>query len=137
MVIWASACSIRLTMCGRRIAPLWTAAAQMETWSPCGAGSPSTTVLCQPARCRVLEPADARIPGFPRLDPGTTAVEVIIREGRKNQVKRMLSKIGHPVIALHRCRFGELRLGDLAEGSWRELTDEEVASLKSAPRLDL
>ena len=66
-----------------------------------------------------------------------TAVEVIIREGRKNQVKRMLSKIGHPVIALHRCRFGELRLGDLAEGSWRELTDEEVASLKSAPRLDL
>ena len=93
--------------------------------------------LCQPARCRVLEPADARIPGFSRLDPGTTAVEVIIREGRKNQVKRMLSKIGHPVIALHRCRFGELRLGDLAEGSWRELTDEEVASLKSAPRLDL
>lgn len=49
----------------------------------------------------------------------------------------MLSKIGHPVIALHRCCFGELRLGDLAEGSWRELTDEEVASLKSAPRLDL
>lgn len=92
---------------------------------------------CQPARCRVLEPADAHIPGFPRLVAGATAVEVIIREGRKNQVKRMLSKIGHPVIALHRCRFGELRLGDLAEGSWRELTDEEVASLKSAPRLDL
>ena len=132
MVIWASACSIRLTMCGRRIAPSWTAAAWMETWSPCGAGSPSTT-----ARASPREPADARIPGFPRLDPGTTAVEVIIREGRKNQVKRMLSKIGHPVIALHRCRFGELRLGDLAEGSWRELTDEEVASLKSAPRLDL
>ena len=33
---------------------------------------------CQPARCRVLEPADARIPGFPRLVTGTTAVEVII-----------------------------------------------------------
>ena len=40
---------------------------------------------CQPARCRVLEPADARIPGFPRLDPGTTAVEVIIREGRRTR----------------------------------------------------
>ncbi len=73
----------------------------------------------------------------PRLVTGATAVEVIIREGRKNQVKRMLSKIGHPVLARHRSRFGELRLGDLAEGSWRELTDEEVASLKSAPRLDL
>ena len=132
MVIWASACFIRLIMCGRPIAPSWTAAAQMETWSPCGAGSPSTT-----ARVSPHDAGDACIPGFPRLVTGTTAVEVIIREGRKNQVKRMLSKIGHPVIALHRCRFGELRLGDLAEGSWRELTDEEVASLKSAPRLDL
>lgn len=92
---------------------------------------------CQPAQCRILSPRASGIPGFEKLDSRTTAVEVIIREGRKNQVKRMLSKIGHPVIALHRCRFGELRLGDQAEGSWRELTDEEVASLKSAPRLDL
>lgn len=92
---------------------------------------------CQPARCRILSPGASGIPGFARLEPGTTAVEVVIREGRKNQVKRMLSKIGHPVIALHRCRFGDLKLGDLAEGSWRELTDGELASLKSAPRMDL
>lgn len=92
---------------------------------------------CQPARCRVLDARAEAIPGCARLGAKETAVEVVIREGRKNQVKRMLSKIGHPVIALHRCQFGELRLGDLAEGSWRELTDEEVVSLKSAPRLDL
>lgn len=89
---------------------------------------------CQPARCRVLTARAAGIPGHEKLDPGTTAVEVVIREGRKNQVKRMLSKIGHPVIALHRCRFGELELGGLAAGTWRELTNEEVASLKTAPR---
>lgn len=91
---------------------------------------------CQPARCRVLTAREASFPAHPELEPGTAAVEVIIREGRKNQVKRMLSKIGHPVIALHRCRFGDLDLGDLAEGAWRELTDGEVASLRSAARFD-
>lgn len=92
---------------------------------------------CQPARCRILDMRSAGIPGRSACGPHETAVEVVIREGRKNQVKRMLSKIGHPVIALHRCQFGELSLGDLPEGSWRELTNEEVASLRSAPRSDV
>ena len=65
------------------------------------------------------------------VKPGTTAVEVIIREGRKNQVKRMLSKIHHPVIRLHRCNFAGLELKGVAKGSWRELTDREVQILKS------
>ena len=65
------------------------------------------------------------------VKPGTTAVEVIIREGRKNQVKRMLSKIHHPVIRLHRCNFAGLELKDVAKGSWRELTDREVQILKA------
>ena len=65
------------------------------------------------------------------VKPGTTAVEVIIREGRKNQVKRMLSKIHHPVIRLHRCNFAGLELEGVAKGSWRELTDREVQILKA------
>lgn len=90
---------------------------------------------CQPARCRVLSAREA-LPVAPQgVKRGTTAVEVVIREGRKNQVKRMLSKIGHPVLRLHRSRFGEIELGDLARGAWRELTAAEVQSLKQAPRL--
>lgn len=65
------------------------------------------------------------------VKPGTTAVEVIIREGRKNQVKRMLGKIHHPVIRLHRSNFAGLELKDVAKGSWRELTDREVQILKA------
>lgn len=87
---------------------------------------------CQPARCRALsrDESGAVAPnGVPR---GTTPVEVIIREGRKNQVKRMLSKIGHPVLRLHRCKFGALELGDLAPGAWRNLTEREVDLLKNA-----
>ena len=55
--------------------------------------------LCQPAICRVITAREAEAVAPQGVKPGTTAVEVIIREGRKNQVKRMLSKIHHPVTA--------------------------------------
>lgn len=56
-------------------------------------------------------------------------VELIITEGRNHQVKRMLSAVGYPVIALHRQQFGPLEVGDLQRGQWRELTEAEVAAL--------
>lgn len=56
-------------------------------------------------------------------------VRVVLREGRKRQVKRMLSAIKHGVLALHRDSFGPIELGDLPRGQWRELTSEEVAAL--------
>lgn len=87
--------------------------------------------LCQPAICRVINAREAEAVAPQGVKPGTTAVEVIIREGRKNQVKRMLGKIHHPVIRLHRCNFAGLELEGVAKGSWRELTDREVQILKS------
>ena len=59
-------------------------------------------------------------------------VRVVLREGRKRQVKRMLSAIKHGVLALHRDSFGPIELGDLPRGQWRELTSEEVAALHAA-----
>ena len=62
---------------------------------------------------------------------GTTSqVRISISEGRKRQVKRMFSAIHHPVLKLHRSSFGSVQLGDLAEGEWRHLTNEEVSALK-------
>ena len=57
-----------------------------------------------------------------------------ITEGRTHQVKNMFREVGHPVAELHRESFGPLTLGDLEEGSWRMLTDSEVAALKEAAR---
>ena len=57
-------------------------------------------------------------------------VELTIHEGRKHQVKRMLEAVGHPVLQLHRSRYAGLDLAGLEAGRWRELTAEEVASLK-------
>lgn len=86
--------------------------------------------VCQPAICRILSAHEAIDVTPQGVKSGTTAVEVIIREGRKNQVKRMLGKIHHPVIRLHRSNFGGLELRDVAKGSWRHLTDREVSLLK-------
>jgi 23S rRNA pseudouridine2605 synthase len=52
-----------------------------------------------------------------------------IHEGRKRQVRRMLSTVGHPVLQLIRIAIGPLTLGDLPTGSWRSLTNEEVRML--------
>lgn len=85
---------------------------------------------CQPARCRVISKNQAAAVAYGAVPPHTGFVEVQIREGRKNQVKRMLGRVHHPVLRLHRCRFGELDLGGLKQGSWRELDQREVALLK-------
>jgi 23S rRNA pseudouridine2605 synthase len=79
------------------------------------------------------------------LDDGPTApararrlgphrVELAIHEGRKHQVKRMLEAVGHPVRRLHRSRYAGLDLGGLEPGSWRELTQDEVETLRAATR---
>jgi 23S rRNA pseudouridine2605 synthase len=73
-------------------------------------------------------PATAR-----RLRPAR--VELTIHEGRTHQVKRMLAEVGHPVTRLHRSRYGPLEAGGLAEGEWRELSTDEVATLRRAARL--
>ena len=59
--------------------------------------------------------------------------ECVIREGKFHQVKRMFEAVGHEVLDLHRTRFGPLALpAELQEGQWRELTEEELASLRRA-----
>jgi pseudouridine synthase len=64
-----------------------------------------------------------------------TWLRVIIHEGRKRQVRRMLDAIHHPVLHLRRVRLGPLRLGNLKPGQWRPLTVQEVAALQAASRL--
>ena len=65
---------------------------------------------------------------------GPSRVELILHEGRKHQVKRMLAAVGHPVRHLHRSRYGTLDLVGLEPGAWRPLTDAEVEGLRAATR---
>jgi 23S rRNA pseudouridine2605 synthase len=61
---------------------------------------------------------------------GERQVEIVLREGRNRQVRRMAEAVGNEVVALCRVRFGPIALGDLREGQVRRLSPDEVASLR-------
>ncbi|HBF38884.1 MAG TPA: pseudouridine synthase [Firmicutes bacterium] len=60
---------------------------------------------------------------------GNAMIKIIIREGRKRQIKRMMSSIGHPVMSLERMAVGPLKLGTLKLGEYRRPTEAELADL--------
>lgn len=66
--------------------------------------------------------------------PGTARLRLVLVEGKKREVRRLLEAVGHRVLALMRVRFGPVRVGGLASGRWRELTRREVKSLKEESR---
>ncbi|MGH9262602.1 MAG: pseudouridine synthase, partial [Acidimicrobiales bacterium] len=56
-------------------------------------------------------------------------VEVVLHEGRKHVVRRLLEAVGHPVQRLVRTHVGPVALGELRQGNIRALTPDEVARL--------
>jgi pseudouridine synthase len=58
-----------------------------------------------------------------------TELQVVLAEGKKRQIRRMLAAVGHPVTRLVRLAIGSFQLGDLKPGQWRHLSDEEVYKL--------
>ena len=63
-------------------------------------------------------------------EPQTT-LELVLREGRNRQVRKMCEAIGHPVSDLTRTRLGSITSKGLKPGQIRELTDGEVRNLMS------
>ncbi len=60
---------------------------------------------------------------------GPRHVRVTLTEGRYHQVRRMFAALSNHVTALHRTTIGDLELGDLPPGVWRQLTPAEVKLL--------
>lgn len=61
---------------------------------------------------------------------GPSRLELGLHEGRNRQVRRMLEAVGYPVVRLRRTRYAGLGAGRLRPGQWRELTPDEVRSLR-------
>lgn len=85
-------------------------------------GIPLEDFTCLPADLHIL---------YAR--PEASAALATVREGKFHQVKRMFGALGHEVTALHRLSFGGVSLDEgLAPGAYRELTTQELDTLKGA-----
>jgi 23S rRNA pseudouridine2605 synthase len=78
-----------------------------------------------------LEDGFVRADSFKLVDstPGKAMVEIVLHEGRKHIVRRLLAEVGHPVERLVRTAVGDIRLGNQRPGTLRALTRAEVGSL--------
>jgi 23S rRNA pseudouridine2605 synthase len=76
--------------------------------------------LTAPARTRLI-----------KVESDYSQASITIHEGRKRQVRRMFELVGHPVKSLKRTSFGNLRLGNLAEGSFIHLKRGQLQILRT------
>jgi len=68
------------------------------------------------------------------LPVGECEIRMVLAEGRKREIRRMVRALGNRVERLRRIAVGALPLGDLPPGTWRELTPAEMAlSLRHGP----
>jgi 23S rRNA pseudouridine2605 synthase len=81
-----------------------------------------------------LDDGIARVDAFRLVDSsaGRVLVEVVLHEGRKHIVRRLLAAVGHPVERLVRTQIGPVRLGDQRPGKLRPLSTQEVGGLYAA-----
>ncbi len=61
----------------------------------------------------------------------TTWIQLLLYEGKKNEIKRIFFRLRHPVRKIRRIRFGPIALGKLPVGSWRSLTDTELSKIRA------
>ena len=71
-----------------------------------------------PAKCKILN-----------ISKKTSLLEIIIKEGKKRQIRRMFQQLGYEVKKLRRVKFGPIKLGKMKKGEWKFLTKNEVKNL--------
>lgn len=90
----------------------------------------SDTDLENLSRGVVIENRKTRSARITRV--AASAFRIILKEGRKRQIRRMVEAVGNRVKTLHRIRMASLHLGNLKQGRWRHLTKDEVKKLLSS-----
>ena len=81
-----------------------------------------------------LDDGIAKVDHFEVVDlhAGRAVVEVVLHEGRKHIVRRLLGEVGHPVSRLVRTKIGDVQLGHQRPGTLRKLNPVEIALLYKA-----
>ena len=65
----------------------------------------------------------------------TAWLKIVLREGKKRQIRQMTAALGHPTLRIVRVAIGPLTTRGLAPGQWRELTPDELTALRRMLRL--
>ncbi|HZG41818.1 MAG TPA: pseudouridine synthase, partial [Longimicrobium sp.] len=98
-------------------------------------GKPTDAALRQLVEGVELEDGVAQAESARLIGPagnGQSRLKLVLREGKKREVRRMLEAVGHPVLRLVRRRFGPIDLGELPEGKWRVVQTEELVQVRDA-----
>ncbi len=61
-------------------------------------------------------------------------LQIVLKEGRNRQIRRVATILGHRVIDLQRIAIGAIKLNNLKEGGWRKLKEEEIHLLRVKPQ---
>ncbi|MCD6518895.1 MAG: pseudouridine synthase, partial [Anaerolineae bacterium] len=92
----------------------------------------------RPAEVELLSQAPSlwprSVPIRQRKNIPTSWLRIVLREGRKRQIRHMTAAVGHPTLRLVRMAVGPVSLGRLNPGEWRELNEEELAALANMLR---
>lgn len=86
--------------------------------------------VTRPAQVMLLDPQPEVPPRDPPVRFRKTVqdywIELTITEGKNRQVRKMTAAIGHPTLRLIRKKLGNLELGDLPPGQWREISRAQI-----------
>lgn len=95
-------------------------------------GAPGTAVLQKLRRGLIL--AEGRVKpesiSVKKRLKQSTILEIVLTEGKNREIRRMLARVDHKVVKLHRVAMGPIRLGQLPKGAHRELSRAEVKQLQ-------
>jgi 23S rRNA pseudouridine2605 synthase len=103
-----------------------------KTYRVMVAGRPSHEVLAELRRGVHLAEGVARVSSVTvkKELKQSTVMEMVLKEGRNREIRRILARVGHKVLRLLRLAVGPVRLGDLPPGGFRRLTRQEVDALR-------
>ena len=76
----------------------------------------------------ITKPAKVKILKIDK-EKNISRIQITIHEGKNRQVRKMCEAINKKVLALHRCKIGNIEVKDLKVGNWRYLTKKEVENL--------
>jgi 23S rRNA pseudouridine2605 synthase len=100
-------------------------------------GKPTDATLRQLVEGVELEDGVAHAESAKLVGPagnGLSRVKLVLREGKKREVRRMMAALGHEVTRLVRRRFGPVTLGELPKGKYRIVQPEELSHVRTPPK---